>query len=498
VVFLTAFPMRHRKYFKTGAIIGVLLVLAACCTGGIVCLRIASINTTPPRTPRPPRPQYPEHNLVFVSFDALQGRHCGHLGYSRKVTPTLDAMAADGIVFTRAYSVASWTVPASMTWFTGVYPSEHRVVNKFSAFNDREKRISNLKDLAPNVVTLADVLKANGYATAGFTGNAGVSGGFGYQQGFDVYEHPQGVFGGFDQSLPKALDWVKENKEKKFFLFLHGYDAHGQNTPAEGFDYWYVEKGYDRRYTGAEVEQEALREEGLERGKLKVREQDVQFWRAVYDEKVERADAKFRKFLDEYEKLGLMDKTVFVLTADHGTELFEHDRLDHGFTLYDETLHVPLVIKPPGKEHKQRVETRVSSIDVMPTVLDLLGVSPPPGVEKQMRGKSLIDVAHANERRFDLFAETDYRQHTYKRAIITDDGWKLIVTLEDKTRELYDTTNDPGEKVNRAEALPERADGMQRRLFAHFKDIGQDLTARKWERGFNPVYTFPAKPSPRE
>jgi len=231
--------MRHLKHFWAGTILGVLLVLVAC---GVAFFRITAINTTPP--PPPPRPHFsPGHNLVFVSFDALQGRHCGHLGNPRKVTPTLDAMADDGITFTRCYSVASWTVPASMTWFTGVYPSEHRVVNKFSAFNDREKRISNLKELAPEMVTLADVLKANGYATAGFTGNAGVSGGFGYQQGFDVYEHPQGVFGGFAQSLPKALEWVKENKEKKFFLFMHGYDAHGQNTPAERFEYRYVADG---------------------------------------------------------------------------------------------------------------------------------------------------------------------------------------------------------------------------------------------------------------
>lgn len=435
-------------------------------------------------------------NLVFVSFDALQGKHCGYVGYDREVTPTIDAMAADGFAFTRVSSIASWTVPASMTWFTGVYPSEHKVVNKYSAYNDREKKISNLKELAPNLVTLADVLKANGYATAGFTGNAGVSGGFGYQQGFDVYDHPPGVFAGFAQSLPKALQWLRENKEKKFFLFLHGYDSHGQNTPAEGFDYRFVEKGYDRRYTGAEVEQEALREEGLERGRLNLRPQDVQFWRAIYDEKVQRADAKFRAFLDEYDKLGLTDNTLFVLTADHGTELLEHDRLDHGFTLYDETVHVPLVIRPPGAVGK-RIDTRVSSIDLMPTLFDLLGVKAP-GLEKQLRGASLRDVMTAGGTRGDLFCETDYREHTFKRAVVTPDGWKLIYTLESNTRELYDTAADPGETKDFAAARPEKADDLQRRLFAHFQAIGHDLTARKWERGFNPVYTFPAKPSPRD
>lgn len=480
--------MRHPNRYRAGVLLCLFVLLSA-------SVMLSTFVCKPPVQPPPPPPKvtYPDHNLVFVSFDALQARHCGHLGNPRDVTPTLDAMAADGITFTRVYSVASWTVPASMTWFTGVYPSEHRVVNKFSAFNDREKRIANLKELAPEVVTLADILKANGYATAGFTGNAGVSGGFGYQQGFDVYEHPQGVFGGFAQSIPKALEWVKANREKKFFLFLHGYDAHGQNTPAEGFDYRFVEKGYDRRYTGAEVEQEALREEGLERGKLKLRESDVQFWRAVYDEKVQRADAKFKRFLDEYEKLGLTDKTVFILTADHGTELLEHDRLDHGFTLYDETIRVPLVIKPPGK-HGKRIDTRVSSIDVMPTALDLLGVPVPAGVGKQLRGTSLLGEREPG----DLFAETDYREHTFKRAVVAPDGWKLIVTLESNTRELYDTSADPGETTNLAEKHPEKADELQRRLFAQYKALGHDLTARKWERGYNPVYTFPAKPSPRD
>lgn len=490
--------MRYPRHFKAGAIIGVLLMLVFSGAAGIFFFLITRGSGPPPtKPPPPPNPAYPEHNLVFVSLDALQGRHCGHLGNPRKVTPTLDAMADEGLVFTRCYSVASWTVPASMTWFTGVYPSEHKVVNKFSAFNDREKRLTNLKELAPNLVTLADILKANGYATAGFTGNAGVSGGFGYQQGFDVYDHPPNVFAGFAQSLPKAIEWVKANKNKKFFLFLHGYDAHGQNTPAEGFDYRFVEKGYDGRYTGAEVEQEALREEGIERGRLKLREQDVQFWRAVYDEKVQRADAKFRKFLDEYEKLGLMDKTVFILTADHGTELLEHHRLDHGFTLYDETLHVPLVIRVPDKRAK-RIDTRVSSIDVMPTALELLGVLPPPGVDRQLRGSSLLRFTAGGATPGDLFAETDYRQHTYKRAIVSPDGWKLICTLEDNTRELYDTTSDSEERFNLAADQPEKADELKKRLFAHYAAIGHDLTARKWERGFNPVYTFPAKPSPRD
>jgi arylsulfatase A-like enzyme len=147
-------------------------------------------------------------------------------------------MAKEGFNFTNNISVASWTVPASMTWFTGVYPSEHRLTNKFSGFNPPNNNVlSNLKKLSPELVTLAEVLKQNGYATGGFTGNAGVNGIFGYSQGFDEYFFEKGKFGSMGVSIPKGLEWLRINKDKKFFMFLHGYDMHGQNIPAEGFDY---------------------------------------------------------------------------------------------------------------------------------------------------------------------------------------------------------------------------------------------------------------------
>jgi choline-sulfatase len=441
----------------------------------------------------PPAPlRFPDHNVVFVSFDALQAAHVGHLGYARNTTPALDAMANDGVTFTHATSVASWTVPASMSWFTGVFPSEHKMVNKFAVYTPQLKKPANLKDLSPDLVTLADVFKANGYATGGFTGNAGVSGGFGYEQGFDVYLHEKNKFGGFDYSIPKALEWLAANKDKKFFLFLHGYDAHGQNTPAK-YDYRFVAKDYDYKFLGTEAEQEALREEGLDRGRANIRDADVKFWRAAYDEKVQRADVRFKDFLAEFEKLGVTGKTVFVLTADHGTELHEHARFDHGFTLYEELIRVPLVFKLPGGARGVRITDRVSSIDVMPTVLDLLGLQVADKTRKQMRGASLVPAMRGERVRRDCFSETDYRAYTYKRSVVTPDGWKLIYTLENKTRELFDVNADPGETNNLSAKEKGRADALERAVFAHFKAIGHDLTARRWEVGLNPVYASQGK-----
>ncbi|MBM79649.1 MAG: hypothetical protein CMJ78_03520 [Planctomycetaceae bacterium] len=180
-----------------------------------------------------PREQllFKDYNLVFVSFDALQAAHVSCLGYPRKVTPTIDSIAARGFNFRKATPVSSWTVPSSMTWFTGVYPSGHHIVNKYAICNPAEIKIADLRELSPDLVTLADVLKQHGYATGGFTGNAGVGGGFGYEQGFDTYYYVKGKFGRMDESIPRALEWLKTKKDKKFFLFLHGYDVHGQSTP---------------------------------------------------------------------------------------------------------------------------------------------------------------------------------------------------------------------------------------------------------------------------
>lgn len=436
--------------------------------------------------------KYQDYNLVFISFDALQAAHLGALGYREGVTPTLDTFAKQAFTFQNAYSVASWTVPASMTWFTGVYPSEHRMTNKYTLFRPPIEKTANLKQLSPNILTLAEILRTRGYATVGFTGNAGVSSVFGYDQGFDIYSFDPGRFGGLDVSIPRALEWLRVNRSRKFFLFLHGYDVHGQYVPAGGYDYRFVAKGYDRRYTGSAAEQETLREEGLEKGTLTLRDADVQFWRAIYDEKINRADERFRRFLVAFAEMELMDRTLFVITSDHGTELFEHHRIDHGYSLYNELIRVPLFIRLPGQQSRGNIAERVSSIDLMPTILHLLDVPIDTTVKQKLRGQSLVPIMRGERYIQEIISETDYREYTYKRSIITPAGWKLIYTLESKQRELFDLNTDPHERDNQASVNTVRADELERRLFAHFVHIGHDLMARQWNIGLNPVYSSQA------
>jgi arylsulfatase A-like enzyme len=287
---------------------------------------------------------------------------------------------------------------------------------------------------------------------------------------------------------------LKKQRDRKFFLFLHGYDAHGQFMPSKGFDYRFVEQDYDEQYRGTPQEQEILREEGLERGRVKLRDADARFWRAIYDEKIQRADAWIGQFLEAVDALGLREKTIIVITSDHGTEVYEHQRFDHGFTLYQELLHVPLVIALPKQDGRQSIEERASSIDLMPTLLDLLDIKTTDKVSKQLRGKSLAPALQGERIARDVISETDYRQFTFKRSIIDAAGYKLIYTLESRTRELYDLNKDPGETKDLAGADPSRADELQRRLFAHYRAIGHDLKSQRWEVGLNPVYNSQAKP----
>jgi arylsulfatase A-like enzyme len=416
---------------------------------------------------------YAGYNILFVSFDALQAAHTSCLGYFRKTTPTIDHFAEGGFLFKNAISESSWTVPSSMSWFTSLYPSQHKCINKYSTYTEKEKILTNLKELSPDVITLAEVLKRNGYMTAGFTGDAGVSGRFGFNQGFDVYiDGPK--FGGMDHSIPLAIEWLRNNSNKKFFMFLHGYDSHGQYDPPNGYTKRFLDFDYKGPLKGGKEEQGKFREEGLEKGYITLTDDDVRFWRALYDEKINDVDERFRQFIEELKKLGLLDKTIVVLTSDHGTEFYEHKRFDHGFSLYDELIHVPLIFWLPNAKGGRVIEDQVRGIDIMPTLLDLLGVKVSKKVRAQMKGVSLTSLMRDGHMELEAFSETDYRFYTHKRSIRTNDGWKFIYTMETGQRELYNLKDDPKELNNLAEKEKRIAYELEQRLFNWLKTMGQD------------------------
>lgn len=409
-------------------------------------------------------------NVIIVGFDALQARHVHHLGYDRDTTPTLDSLAANGFSFSQAISPASWTVPSFMSIFTASYPSVHKVVNKFSVFNPPEQHFSNLEELSPNIETLAEVMKRNGYATGGFTGDAGVLGRFGYNQGFDIYTD-EAKFGSMGNSATHALTWLDSlPKEQKFFMFFHGYDAHGQFDIPENYTSRYAPE-YNGKYKGTEKEQEALREQGLKDGKITLSDEDVEFWRAWYDGKIRDADERLGAFLDELEKRGLLEKTIIIVVSDHGTEFYEHNRFDHGHTLYDELLNVPLIMKIPNVAGGSVIPAQVTTLDVAPTLLDILGITADGGYAEQIAKRtSLVPyLEDPTKAGYDVFSETDYRNFVHKRSVRTMDGWKYVLSLESGEEELYDLRTDPGEKNNILTEARDKATSLREKLWAHLE-----------------------------
>lgn len=423
------------------------------------------------------------HNVVVFAFDGLQARHLKTYGYAQVTAPNLESFFKESYVFTNTVSPASWTVPSFMSIFTSRYPSEHKLTNKLVEVQTATTtyvRTANMQELAPGIPTLAEILKAQGFVTAAFTGDAGVKGEYGYRAGFDEY-YDAVPFGGLTGSVPRALAWLKErDRTKPFFLFVHGYDVHGQHEPEGGYEYTHTPPEYGGPYTGSAKEQGALREVGLARGRVPVSESDVAFWRGIYDEKIARADHEFATFMQGMAEEGLLDSTMVVVVSDHGTEFFEHGRVDHGHTLYGELLDVVFAIRMPEATHRA-VPDLVSTIDLMPTVLTQLGVR----TNVFLQGSDLSPAFRGAPVAHDVYSETDYRLYTYKRAVTTTDGWKFILTRETNEKELYDLGVDSHEQEDLVTREPQRAYELEQQLLAHLKRVGD---SGPWPIGCLAVY----------
>ena len=406
-------------------------------------------------------------NVILIALEPLGANHVGGYGYDSPTTPNLDALARDAVQFDHAVSGSSWSLPAFMSLFTSRYPSQHKVTNKYSTFTEEKQILANLTELSPGVRTMAEVFRENGYRTAGFTGDASLARDFGFALGFDEYFDGQ-RFAGFDLTLPKALDWLARNPNEKNFLFVQGYDVHGQYSLDRQHLPRFLDPEYHGLLQGSEEEYWDLRTRNIEEGQIAVSAEDMRFLRAIYDAKIFAADQRLGAFIAKLRETGLLEKSILIFTAGSGNEYGEHGRLDHGFSLYEELVRVPLLIRIPGRQG--RIPEVVRTIDIMPTLCDLLNLNVSPQVRSQMQGVSLVPLL-AGER-LDLagIAETDYLQQAFKRSIRTNEGWKLIVSLDTEQRELYNLREDPGEQHNLIESEGRVAYELEHRLFSELRN----------------------------
>src|SRR5947208_5947107 len=283
-------------------------------------------------------------NVVFITVDTLRADHLGCYGDKQIRTPNIDALAADGIRFERAYAAVPVTLPSHTVIFTGTYPMLSGV-HDFAA-----------NKLSPNQPTLASVLKENGYTTGAIIGSAVLDSRFGLNQGFDFY-YDHFDFNRLQESNLKemerpgdvvadlTLDWLEKNLDKKFFLWMHLYDPHYPYTPPAPY-----------------------REEYKDH---------------LYDGELAFADAQVGRLIEFLKNKGLYRNTLIVLGGDHGESLGEHGENTHGFFIYNATLHVPLIFHLPGGVHSKTVSNLVNWADMMPTVLAALNIQLPAHVQGQ-------------------------------------------------------------------------------------------------------------------
>lgn len=361
----------------------------------------------------------PDCNILLISADTLRADHVGAWGYDRDTTPNIDGLAARGVVFENAISQSSWTRPAHMSMFTGLYPSEHG----FVALIDRKR-------LDPSVPTLAEVLAEHGYTTAAFTGGVNMSAAFGFDRGFQTFRS-NGKY--FRDNLEDTKYWLEEHAREKFFLVFHGYDAH---TP-------YLTDPVDRLALG--LSDRAPRK-GLRRiCKSKAGQRYLRRYIDEYDGGIHRGDRYVGKLLDYLQGLGVLANTVVVFTSDHGEEFMEHGGCFHLNTVFSEVLHVPLLIVAPGLTPRRVGDLVPASVSIAPTILEIAGVTDHP-----LPGPSLVQAALGGRSpKGSVISETSRtmshpRGRGHVRALTTESD-KLIQWITQQRYDHFDLRRDPGE-----------------------------------------------------
>ena len=327
-------------------------------------------------------------NIVLISVDTLRADHLGCYGYQRNTSPHIDQLAAEGALFESTISSTSWTLPAHCALFTGLADTVHGCL-------DIKQR------LAESHSTLAERLKGAGYTTIAFFSGATMHPIFGLAQGFDEYQDCTSYA---DQSTDLVADgqvpwdesvraaaraditnprlhravqrWLQEKQSRPFFMFIHMWDVHADYIPPQPYDRMF-DPDYDGPITGRDV-----RHNPAINAKMPAR--DIDHLVALYDGEIAWTDAHVGKILADLDALGLRDSTIVVLLSDHGEEFFEHGGKGHRQTLFDEVIHVPLIIRYPARiPAGRRYPQQARMIDILPTILALANQPPPTDVMGQ-------------------------------------------------------------------------------------------------------------------
>ncbi len=443
------------------------------------------------------RQRHQAKNILVISLCSVRADHTSLLGYPRATTPALAAFSQDAWVFSHAVTQWPKTVPAFATLLTGRYGHSNGVM-----------RVTPGQRLDDGELTIAEVLRDRGFDTAAFISSGALHSGTNiFQQGFTRVEETFRGPDNFATATRLATEWIEQKRDRPFFAWVHYNNAHAPyrapGAPPEIFvdDAWYdparklrinppnsldLKVALDHPYRKQIVRPDigGVRPAAV----LPERPEELAFYVARYDAGILGADRTIGPLLDAVRRLGRLDDTVVVVVADHGEALGEHNYFfEHGRLPYDDCARVPLMIRPAGGVARQVIDQPTATFRIAPTLLEMVGVAPPP----QMEATSLLPLLpspRGDEAATPVFTESGF-QYDYTLAV-RDGNWKLIFVpnpvdqslMRGRSHELYDLGADPAELVDLAESRPEIVERLSgelrrwsrpwiRRAYSQAKDV---------------------------
>lgn len=335
-------------------------------------------------------------NIVFLMLDTTRASHLGFYGYERPTSPFLDSLAKENLAFSYALTSSPWTPPAVASMMSGLYVSSHGLMPPDS----REQAAKSTK-LNPDLYLLPEVLKDAGYQTAAVSPNPWINATFGFDQGYDKFIYMARAPA--DQISAAGKDLIKEFKEtgKPFFLYLHYLDPHQPYDPPAEYRNIYQPLSYAEEYS----------KKSLKRIDL-------------YDGEIKYLDDQLKELFDYFKSEGLYEDLMVIIVGDHGEQFKEHGNYGHGNQLFNEEVHIPLIIKTGSNPVRKTIDYTVSVVDIYPTVLDVLGVRP----SDKLPGVSLLNEKNLGSRS-GVISEI-FRKYVQK-AFIDYQGRKIIVGRKD-------------------------------------------------------------------
>lgn len=377
-------------------------------------------------------------NVLVLLIDALRADHLSGYGYGRETSPSLDALAADGVTFRHTIAQSTFTKSSIASLFTGRNVFQHGVYWG-SQRETPESITSDLLGLEEN--TLAERLREGGYYTTAWVQNSHLRGFMGFSQGFVSYRDQQGSI---EKINGRFRHWLGNGAQRyPWMAYLHYIDLHDPYLPKPPYDTLFG--SYTEVYKGLDLANWGTYLEAVRNGEEVPTELEVEQYRVLYDGLIRMVDDKIGRLLEELKTAGLYDRTLIVVTSDHGDAFMEHGFISHSTTPYDELVKVPLIVKFPDSRHRgQTIEEQVRLIDVLPTVLDVVGIEG----DATIAGCGLVDLLTTPGKPRPpgcVFAFSEIAETGAYPTVAVRTKEKKLIHFEKANDQLFDLLDDPGE-----------------------------------------------------